>query len=119
MNQQLTDSQRVNVPCIPLISPSLAVGLAVDARLLVHTLLQATDGPSTVHRHDWIVRNWPGEIRTPGPLVRSLDLGIMSAELGRQVSVVSITNRVAPVAIGTTKHNKAAVSHANDKSQPD
>jgi hypothetical protein len=30
-NQQLTDSQRVAVPCIPLTSPSLAVGLAVDA----------------------------------------------------------------------------------------
>jgi integrase len=37
-NQQLTDSQQVTVPCIPLISPSLAVGLAVEARLLMHFL---------------------------------------------------------------------------------
>jgi hypothetical protein len=36
-NQQLTDSQQITVPCIPLTSPSLAVGLAVEARLLVHS----------------------------------------------------------------------------------
>jgi hypothetical protein len=31
----------VAVPCIPLVSPSLAVGLAVEARFLMHTLLLA------------------------------------------------------------------------------
>jgi Gluconate 2-dehydrogenase subunit 3 len=44
-NQQLTDSQRVAVPCIPLVSPSLAVGLAVDGLPVVHqTLVQITAG---------------------------------------------------------------------------
>jgi hypothetical protein len=32
---------QITAPCIPLISPSLAVGLAVEARLWVHTLLLA------------------------------------------------------------------------------
>jgi hypothetical protein len=39
-SSELTESQRVAVPCIPLISPSLAV----EEQLLEHTLLQATDG---------------------------------------------------------------------------
>ena len=45
-NQQLTDSQQVAIPCIPLISPSLAVGLAVDAQLSGRALLQPTDDSS-------------------------------------------------------------------------
>jgi hypothetical protein len=32
------------------LTPSLAVELAVEAQLLVHTLLQATDGPPTVEK---------------------------------------------------------------------
>jgi hypothetical protein len=38
---------------------------------------------------------------------RTLDLGIMSADLKKIVSVVSTTYRVASVAFGTTKHNRA------------
>ena len=37
-NQQLTDSQRIAFPYIPLISPSLAVVLSVEAPFLVPTL---------------------------------------------------------------------------------
>src|SRR5271169_4147197 len=38
---QLADSQEIAVPCIPLISPSLAVGLAVDAQPSVHARASA------------------------------------------------------------------------------
>jgi hypothetical protein len=71
-NQQLTDSQRVAVPCIPLISPSLAVGLAVEAQLLVHTLLQAhRRSPLQSHRRSplqsppWLDATGPERFELP------------------------------------------------------
>ena len=42
---------------------------------------------------------------------RTLNLGIMIAELSNVVSVVSVTYRVAPIALGTTEHKEARPSH--------
>jgi hypothetical protein len=49
-NQQLADSQQVAVPCIPLISPSLAVELAVDAQLSVRSLYPTGTGHCRIVR---------------------------------------------------------------------
>jgi hypothetical protein len=77
-NQQLTDSQQVAIPCIPLISPSLAV----EAQLSVRALLPYR------HRHPWIVRNC-----TLGSESVSASRPIEPARTPRRISLKSSKNR--------------------------